>query len=283
MTTPSHPSTILGMRSSVLSSGVPLMMALVCSITLSYLAWLRRERFLLWWLIAWGFLLTRLSWHLFLPASAPTDGAVFLAALLRIAFAGSLLAGALELRGRRATWWAVPLAALAVPTLIVITTRLGLLPRVPQSLVAMTVIVLAAAWQVAKSARLPIQERTITAVAIAIHGIAAGISPRLDDADVLFSVVTLVGWTAQLMIGFGMLAAFFRIANEREIAEARAIGASLTTALGSFVAVCMHCKSVRDHSQAWQPLEYYAAQKSGTAISHGLCPNCEEAHYPEYR
>ena len=271
------------MRSLVLGSGVPLMMASVCFFTLGYLAWLRRERFLIWWLIAWGFLLTRLSWHFLLPASAPTEGTVFFAGMLRVAFAGSLLSGALELRGRHATWWYVPIVALTVPTLILGITRLGLLPGVPFSLVVMTSIVLAAAWQVANAVRLPSQERYVTAAAIAIHGLAAGLSPRLDDAGVLFSTVTLVGWTAQLMVGFGMLAAFFRIGNERDIAEARAIGASLTAALGSFVAVCMHCKSVRDDSHAWQQLEYFAAKKSGTAISHGLCPRCEEQHYPEYR
>lgn len=271
------------MRSLVLGSGVPLMMASVCFITISYLAWLRRERFLIWWLFAWGFLLTRLSWHFLLPAAAPTDSAVFIAAVLRVGFAGSLLSGALEVRGRHATWWYVPLAMLVVPVGVLAITRLDLLPGVPLSLVIMTSIVLAAAWQVANAARLPRQERYVTALAIAVHGLAAGISPRLDDAGVLFSAVTLVGWTAQLMIGFGMLAAFFRIGNERDIAEARALGVSLTTALGSFVAVCMHCKSVRDDSHAWQRLEYFAAQKAGTAISHGLCPNCEEQHYPEYR
>lgn len=259
------------------------MMASVCFFTLGYLAWLRRERFLLWWLVAWGFIVTRLLWHFLLPAAVPTDGAVFLAGMLRIAFAGSLLSGALELRGRHATWWHVLVAALAIPAGIVGITRLGLLPGVPLSLMVMTGIVLAAAWQVANATRLPRQERYVTALAIAVHGLAAGISPRLDDSGMLFSVVTLVGWTAQLMVGFGMLAAFFRIGNERDMAEARALGISLTTALGGFVAVCMHCKSVRDDSHAWQRLEYYAARKAGTAISHGLCPSCEEEHYPEYR
>lgn len=271
------------MRSLVLGSGVPLMMASVCFLTLGYLAWLRRERFLLWWLVAWGFLLTRLSWHFLLPAAAPTDSAVFLAAMLRIGFASSLLAGALEVRGRQAIAWMVPAAAMAIPLLVLLITRLGWLPGVPISLILMTCIVLAAAWQVANAARLPRQERYVTALAMTVHGLAAGISPRLDDAGVLFSAVTLVGWTAQLMVGFGMLAAFFRIGQERDIAEARALGISLTTALGSFVAVCMHCKSVRDDSHAWQALEYYAAKKAGTAISHGLCPSCEEQHYPEYR
>lgn len=43
--------------------------------------------------------------------------------------------------------------------------------------------------------------------------------------------------------------------------------------------ICAHCKSIRDDEGYWQQIEIYLKQHSGTELTHGLCPGCEEELY----
>ncbi len=45
--------------------------------------------------------------------------------------------------------------------------------------------------------------------------------------------------------------------------------------------ICMHCHKIRDDKDTWQKLERYLGDHSDATISHGLCPECLERHYPE--
>lgn len=52
----------------------------------------------------------------------------------------------------------------------------------------------------------------------------------------------------------------------------------------SILPVCMYCKSIRDDKVTepgkgkWMRMEEYINVKSGTDISHGICPECYEIH-----
>lgn len=50
--------------------------------------------------------------------------------------------------------------------------------------------------------------------------------------------------------------------------------------LEGFISICMHCRKVRVGTQ-WQPLEQYIQSHSEASLSHGLCPECLEKHYPD--
>ncbi|HET9683009.1 MAG TPA: hypothetical protein VFP15_02840, partial [Gemmatimonadaceae bacterium] len=89
------------MRTQLLSSGVPVMIAGVCFIVLAYLARVRRERFLLYWTAAWALLVVRLVWTAAWGSPWPLLWPSIVAAYLRLVMAGCLLAGTEELRGRR--------------------------------------------------------------------------------------------------------------------------------------------------------------------------------------
>ncbi len=53
--------------------------------------------------------------------------------------------------------------------------------------------------------------------------------------------------------------------------------------LGDLLPVCMHCKNVRDDKGYWSRIEEYLSSKTGTSISHGICPDCVEKYYPELK
>lgn len=45
--------------------------------------------------------------------------------------------------------------------------------------------------------------------------------------------------------------------------------------------ICARCKSIRDDEGYWQKIETYLKEHSGTELTHGLCPECEEEMYGE--
>ena len=48
-----------------------------------------------------------------------------------------------------------------------------------------------------------------------------------------------------------------------------------------FLAMCMHCRKVRNELGVWQAVEQYLATHGGPDVSHGLCPSCFATNYPE--
>lgn len=43
--------------------------------------------------------------------------------------------------------------------------------------------------------------------------------------------------------------------------------------------ICASCKSIRDDAGYWQKIESYLKEHSGTELTHGICPECEETMY----
>ncbi len=61
-----------------------------------------------------------------------------------------------------------------------------------------------------------------------------------------------------------------RQARERELRQLRGL-----------LSVCAHCKRIRNEQGQWEPMESYLSHHSQADFSHGLCPDCLKAHYPE--
>jgi len=60
-----------------------------------------------------------------------------------------------------------------------------------------------------------------------------------------------------------------RIADlEKALAEVRQLRLLLP--------ICMYCKKVRDDGDYWKEIEAYIHEHTGTAFSHGICPDCME-------
>jgi ABC-type amino acid transport substrate-binding protein len=51
--------------------------------------------------------------------------------------------------------------------------------------------------------------------------------------------------------------------------------------LGSLLPICASCKKIRDDKGYWNQLEVYIQQHTGTAFSHGICPECAKRLYPD--
>lgn len=51
--------------------------------------------------------------------------------------------------------------------------------------------------------------------------------------------------------------------------------------LKGILPICSACKKIRDKSGHWHPLEDYISNHSDADFSHGICPDCRRALYPE--
>lgn len=82
----------------------------------------------------------------------------------------------------------------------------------------------------------------------------------------------------QLLITFAIVQLHF---TKTQRAAART-EQQLTTALDDFIPLCMMCKDVRVEDGPWQSLEDYLAERTGSAVSHGVCPSCVPKLYGEH-
>lgn len=82
---------------------------------------------------------------------------------------------------------------------------------------------------------------------------------------------------------------FVRDIRERKAAEAKrlelieSLKASLKEirVLRGMLPICSYCKKIRDEEGKWQPIELYIHNRSDADFSHGICPDCLQAHYSE--
>jgi K+-sensing histidine kinase KdpD len=49
--------------------------------------------------------------------------------------------------------------------------------------------------------------------------------------------------------------------------------------LEGLLRICAVCKSIRNESGVWEPLETFISDRSDTDFTHGLCPRCVARHY----
>ena len=53
------------------------------------------------------------------------------------------------------------------------------------------------------------------------------------------------------------------------------------TVLRGLLPICSYCKKIRDDRGSWEQIERYITDRSQADFSHGMCPDCEEKHFPD--
>jgi len=51
--------------------------------------------------------------------------------------------------------------------------------------------------------------------------------------------------------------------------------------LRDLVPICSHCKSVRKDKAYWDSIENYLDPHLGAELSHSICPECANKHFPD--
>jgi len=51
--------------------------------------------------------------------------------------------------------------------------------------------------------------------------------------------------------------------------------------LEGLLPICSFCKKIRNETGEWERLERFVSQRSEARFSHGFCPSCWKANYPD--
>lgn len=68
---------------------------------------------------------------------------------------------------------------------------------------------------------------------------------------------------------------------EARTAQLQAALAKVTTLRG-LLPICSNCKKIRNDSGYWQQIESFVSEHSLAEFTHGICPDCGKALYPDY-
>ena len=52
-------------------------------------------------------------------------------------------------------------------------------------------------------------------------------------------------------------------------------------ALRGLVPVCCYCNKIRDDKGSWESVDVYIARHSAASVTHGICPECMNEHFPQ--
>lgn len=83
-------------------------------------------------------------------------------------------------------------------------------------------------------------------------------------------------------VSAALLARTLRYAIERQrlMLELQRALAEIKT-LNGLLPICANCKKIRDDKGYWTRLEKYIEARSGAQFTHGICPECIKALYPD--
>lgn len=51
--------------------------------------------------------------------------------------------------------------------------------------------------------------------------------------------------------------------------------------LAMLIPVCSYCRRARDDKDYWESLDQYLLKQTEAQVSHGICPDCLKAHFPD--
>lgn len=91
-------------------------------------------------------------------------------------------------------------------------------------------------------------------------------------------VANVLGIVASRSLDRSRRAQFLALHRERALHES--LEQALLKTLRGVVAICAHCKQVRDEAGAWMRVEAYVRERTYAEFSHSICPTCMTKHYP---
>lgn len=74
---------------------------------------------------------------------------------------------------------------------------------------------------------------------------------------------------------------FAQLIEERRLRKALEQQRERGRILEGLLPICSTCKSIRDDEGYWQKLEQYLSERTNALLTHGICPDCEQAVYSD--
>ncbi|MFZ4859835.1 MAG: c-type heme family protein [Desulfuromonadaceae bacterium] len=71
------------------------------------------------------------------------------------------------------------------------------------------------------------------------------------------------------------------LTDQKNAEQEKETALALVKKLEGIIPICMYCKKIRDDQESWHQLEAYICEHSEAQFSHGMCPDCFAARYPD--
>ena len=254
-----------------LASAITVM--LVCG----WLYFAYREQYLLIWAVAWSLWVVRYGYALALDQVTllPSELVLPLLVLLR---SGFILWGSQALTGRplpRTGVWLVAVAAVWALADLLLPFQLD--PFGVDGLAVYAVFsgsLVWAGWLFLMAEPKGSPEMLLGGFALMAFGLLQLTFPLQGVVQFQFGATGYTTATVlQSLIGFAVVLAFTRRATDES--------GALVTLMQEHVPICAHCKSIREGKDQWTRVEHYVSRRTGSTLSHGVCPGCFERHYAD--
>jgi len=156
--------------------------------------------------------------------------------------------------GRVTVAYMLVLIILGLDVLVPLGTEVSLLYLIPLGFVAM--------WSSPK-------QSTHVLVIAAVCAVLTWVGFFLTPPHAVWSAVAN-RLLAVTVIGFTVMLSVSRKRAEDDL-----------TVLRGLLPICSYCKKIRDDRGSWEQIERYITDRSQADFSHGMCPDCEEKHFPD--
>jgi len=112
------------------------------------------------------------------------------------------------------------------------------------------------------------------------HKMAGG---DIKDVEVYSSPITLADSKVLYTIVHDITERLLKEKKEKEVQEKLKSAENEIKMLKGILPLCSFCKKIRITDGNWEQVDVYIHQNSQADISHTICPECVEKHYPGYK
>ena len=107
---------------------------------------------------------------------------------------------------------------------------------------------------------------------------------EVDEGDYIADAIEIALFSLS-GVGISWIAEQLRSAQRRAEANERAAREALSQvkALSGLLPICAACKKIRNRDGSWSHIETYIRSHSEADFTHGICPQCFDRLYPDFK
>lgn len=102
--------------------------------------------------------------------------------------------------------------------------------------------------------------------------------PAEKSAEFIFGLSMIFQIPSALLVYMSLI-----VTNAQRVAADLIEANSQIKTLQGIIPICCQCKKIRSESDAWQAIESYIKEHSNAEFTHGICPECTKALYPDLK
>ena len=104
---------------------------------------------------------------------------------------------------------------------------------------------------------------------------------RKGEVRDIFITIGLTPATKKRVASFADVTELKQALEEQKLLQ-KQLSDALAKVLSGFIPICAKCKKIRDEQNAWVQIESFIRDRTKADFSHGICPDCIKALYPEF-